>query len=102
MTADRRLIAKFGDQFFLGIVWRMDRIVRQVQKERFFAVSLDEVDRVIGEKVGQILTLGIFSAGVGSKVEVLAGQFDCFVEAALAWVMLRVGSQVPLAEHAGG
>ena len=84
VAADGRLVFELRDQFLLRFVRRVDAEVRQIQEERLILVPLDEIDGVIGEKVGQVLALRIVGGRIGFEVEVHAGGFDGFVEAAFA------------------
>ena len=101
MPARRRLVLEPLDQLLLRLVRRVHAEVRQVQEERLVLVPLDEIDRAVRQKIGQVLTLRILGLRVGLEIEMPARRLNRLVEAALARMMLRTFAQVPLAEHAG-
>ena len=101
MATNRRLVFEMVDQFTLRLMRRMHREMRQIQKEWLIAMSLDEIDGVISQEVGQVLPLRIIGRRIRLEIEVHAHRFDRFIETALAWMMLRIIPQVPFAEHAG-
>ena len=89
VSADTGLSLELCDQFRLGLERRVHAEVREVEQERLGLVALDEVDGLIGEKVGEVLALRVFRLRVRLEVEVLAVGFDRLVEAALRWMIVR-------------
>ena len=99
VAADRGLVFELGDEVSLRLMRRVNAEVRQVKEERAVLVSLDEIDRLVGEKVGEIRALVVWRLRVGREVEVLPHAHDGFVEAALARMIVAFLAEVPLAEH---
>ena len=71
MPGHRRLGLELLDQFLLGVLRRMDGKVRQVQEERLVLVPLDEVDRLVGQEVGQVLAGGVLGRRLVAKSKCL-------------------------------
>ena len=99
MTTDAGLALELRDQLRLGVVWDMDSEMRQVQQERFRVMTLDEIERVVGQEIRQVLPLRIIDFGIGGEIEVFSVGFDGLSEAALGWMEFFPISQVPFTEH---
>ncbi len=75
--------------------------VREVQEEGMRAVPLHEVDREVGEEVGEVGALRDRDLGVRREGEVPALGHDGLREAVIARVVPGAVAQVPLAEQSG-
>ncbi len=62
----------------------------------------DEIDGLVGEKIGEVLAFGIGNRRIGLEVEMFAHADDGFVEAALGGVVGAALANVPFAKHGGG
>ena len=103
VPADAGLVGlNFAISSFLAWCGRVDGEVRQIEEERPVLVPLDEVDRLVGQEVGQVLRpSGYSTGGLVAKSKCCAHRDDRLVEAALAGMIVAVVAEVPLAEHAG-
>ena len=99
MTADRRFGFELFDQVGLGLMGRMNAEMGQIKEERSILVTLDEIDRPVSEKVGQVRPGRIVRLGIGAEVEVPAHGNDGFVEPASAGVIVALFTEMPFAEH---
>src|SRR6185436_9923955 len=99
MAAHCRLGFEPGNKFGLRVVWRMHTEMRQVEEERVILVPRDEVDGLVGEKVCQVLPLGVVGLRTCREIEMLAHADDGLIEASLTGMVVALLANVPLAEH---
>ena len=64
------------DEFVFRLMRLMNAEVRQIEKERLSFVATDEVHRLVGEEVGEILVRRMVDVRFGLELEVLARRDD--------------------------
>ena len=101
VSADARLRFEVLDPVLPRLMRRVHGEMRQIEEERPVLVPLDEIDRVIGEKISEILVLRIFRLRVRLETEIHAHRDDRLVEAARGGMMLGILAEMPFAEHRG-
>src|SRR5262245_58781692 len=99
MSAGSLLVLELLDEFRLGLVRRMNGEVVQAQKKWLILVSPDEIERLVGEKIGEVGPLWVVDRRLRDEVEVLAHGRDSLVEAALGGMVFPRLTKVPLAEQ---
>src|SRR5215208_6684080 len=71
----------------------------QIEEERLTLVTPDEVLRLRGKKVGEVLAFRVLDLGIRCEIEVRALADNGLIEAAFARVVIAFVPDVPFAEH---
>ena len=72
MSPGRGLWFELRDQVSLRLMRHVNPIVRQVEKKWAVLFTLDEVHRLVGQKIREVSSLRIRGLGIGAEVEVFS------------------------------